>query len=368
MIKRFKIQCSILFQKLKRPLNNCKNRYFLDQEIKNINLLEHSSFQNKAGTLIVKCDDIGDYLVWQNTWKYFIQNANSPLFFIGNIVWKSLFEKFNIGAAKTFWIDKKQWGNESYRNEWYKLVNELNVETAITPLFTRNNQLDDLLIYASNAKNKIAWYNKDNLHNTPIFIQEIKSSTKHTLEYFRNIEFANQLYNLKNEFVIEQLMLKKDKTNTLVIFPMANIRSKCWPLESFIKVIRSVKANYDEILLMGGQDSVAACNLIMENCCEQGLRNLSNQTSLIETLEIISKAKLLICPDTAALHMAVITNTQAIVITNGTNALRFTNYPQNVKTIYPPYFRLNLNNEKMYYSRNEIQTISYEKVIEAISS
>ncbi len=361
MLTRLKIWFSIVFQKIKQPLKRSKIKQFLNKESEVILDLPIISLPKK-GTLIVKTDDIGDYLVWQHTWQYYKTNCTEPLYFVGNSVWQPLFEKLNLQTENTFWIDKKQWGNTEYRQFWYKKIRLLNVETAITPLFTRNNQLDDLLILASNANKTIGWQNTNELHKLKIFKHQIASKTISQIEYFRNIEFVNQVFNLKIPYEIKPIVPLEARENTLLLFPVANSKSRCWAVENYIQLLQKIESKFNAIYLMGGTDSVDTNSQIETALNLEKIKNYSRKTSLLETIEMVNKSRLVICPDTAALHIAVLTNTPAIAISNGSNALRFVNYPKGVQAIYPPYFKLNPYKEKTFYSRSEIGTIKVEEV------
>ena len=363
-----KIWLSLLFQRIKLPFKHRKTRAFLKSEQQRIHSLLPAQVVAKKGTLIIKTDDIGDYLIWQHTWQYYQANAASPLYFVGNVVWKPLFEKFNGQTVNTFWIDKKQWDDVNYRMHWYETINNLQVETTIIPSFTRNTRIEDLLALASNATNTIGWNNKNLACQLNIINQGITPVITHQLEYFRNTAFVNQVFNLKISDNIESIVPEMERQNTLVVFSVANMRSKCWPVQHYVELISKMAHQFDTICLLGGQDSVEANAQIEAALKLEKVKNYSQQTTLLQTIEMVSKCRLVICPDTAALHMAVLTNTPVIVKSNGVNALRFVNYPKNVTAIFPPYFRLNPNKDKTMYSRSEINTIKVEHVLQAINN
>jgi ADP-heptose:LPS heptosyltransferase len=95
--------------------------------------------------------------------------------------------------------------------------------------------------------------------------------------------------------------------------------------------------------------------------------NRSNKTSLSELFDLIAESKLVISPDTAAMHMAILGNTPLIAITNGTMWQRFTNYEPFIDSFYklitPPHVVLDKNKMKINFTRAEINEIKVAEVV-----
>jgi ADP-heptose:LPS heptosyltransferase len=380
LVSNIRYALSKVVQSIKRPAQVKRLGAFIQQEKETIrHLPAEKPQQEKKGTLIIKCDDIGDFLIWQQVIPSIRENAGSPVYFVGNKVNRELVETWFDFADHYIWIDKSKWEDAAYRLSTYREVRSLNAAKAFTTLFTRNLRLDDMLLTASDANERIAW---DMSHHAyyPGLSEELRECTTSTvmspvkteLEYFRNIEFINRVYGLQQEKQFKPLFPDFGKQNRLAVVPVASAASKCWKPENFIQVIRQVAPLFDSIILLGGPDGLEACNQIEKNCNNLRIMNFCGQTSLPELIPFIGESRLLLCPDTFALHTAMLTATDTVLLTNGTNWQRFTNYAPYISSrltvIYPPGFREDPGVVKLVYSRSEINGIRPETVIEAIRS
>lgn len=365
MLQRIK-----MFSKNRRLSKNIENEM---KEIGNMPL----NTKNKAGTLIVKCDDIGDFILWQHTIEHFKEKASRPFYFVGNKVLQEYYETAFPFADKAIWIDKSKWKEADYRQSMYNEVASFNAEIAITTCFTRNLFLDDMLILSSQASQKIAWSMKHHIYyqtwlqQDNFLTQVIESENIHLLEYFRNIEFVEKVYNcsIPKEIIAVKNPVKKSQ---LIIVPLASVPSKSWGVENIIATIQQIDLHFDKIILVGGPDAVAACTEIEQSIQNNKIINLANKTSLSELFDLIAQSKLVISPDTAAMHMAILSKTPLIAIANGTMWQRFTNYQPYVNSFYklitPPHVSMQENKLKIHFTRAEINEITIVEVVNAVNT
>lgn len=365
MLQRIK-----MFSKNRRLSKNIENEM---KEIGNMPL----NTKNKAGTLIVKCDDIGDFILWQHTIEHFKEKASRPFYFVGNKVLQEYYETAFPFADKAIWIDKSKWKEADYRQSMYNEVASFNAEIAITTCFTRNLFLDDMLVLSSQASRKIAWSMKHHIYyqtwlqQDNFLTQVIESENIHLLEYFRNIEFVEKVYNysIPKEITTIKNPVKK---NQLIIVPLASVPSKSWGVENIIATIQQIDLHFEKIILVGGPDAVAACTEIEKSIQNNKIINLANKTSLSELFDLIAQSKLVISPDTAAMHMAILSKTPLIAIANGTMWQRFTNYQPYVNSFYklitPPHVSMQENKLKIHFTRAEINEITIVEVVNAVNT
>lgn len=331
----------------------------------------------KAGTLIVKCDDIGDFILWQHTIEYFKKKASYPIYFVGNKVLKEYYETEFPFADKVIWIDKSKWKEVAYRTLIYQDIASLNAEIAISTCFTRNLFLDDMLVLSSQASQKIAWSMKHHIYyanwlqQNNFLTQVIESNHLYMLEYFRNLELVEKVYECSIPKEIKTIE-KLDKKNQLVIVPLASVPSKSWDIKNIIATIEQVSTHFEKIILVGGPDSIATCAEIEKALQNNKLINRSNKTNLSELFDLIAESKLVISPDTAAMHMAILSKTPLIAITNGTMWQRFTNYQPYMNSFYklitPPHVVMQKNKLKINFTRAEINEIKVAEVVNAVNT
>jgi len=331
---------------------------------------------NSAGTLIIKCDDIGDFLVWQQVIPVLEKYAPKPLMFVGNIAVRSLYEQYFDFADTALWIDKKQWGDVAYRQSMYNKVRQFNPQMALTPLFTRNFVMDDMLLLASHAPQRFVWHR----HHHAYFPQmslldaligtQIVSQQPIKLEYFRNLEFVSKVFNIPVEEKLKPLFPDFKKYKTLIVVPVASAGSKTWKAEFFARTISAVINDFDKCILLGGANGVEAAKVICQLMDSPKIINLVNQTQLYEAFAFIGEASVLLTLDTFASHIGVLTATNTVMISNGTNAQRFADYAPYIASkfiaIFPPHYKVDPNRLKLRYSSSEIQTIRVETVVRTI--
>lgn len=374
---RLQLAASSLIQSFKARKTLKKINEQVAYDLKLLTSLTSPSSQ-KAGTLIVKCDDIGDFLVWQQVIPAIVQHAPKPLVFVGNLAIKPLYENYFDFADSVIWIDKKQWGDSNYRLSVYQKVNLIQAELAFTPLFTRNFIMDDLILAASGAPKRFVWDRKFhayfpemNLLDNHTGVQ-VNTETPIKLEYFRNIEFVSKVFNVKMEEDFKVLFPDFKKYRTLIVVPVASAGSKTWSAENFARTISAVINDFDKCILIAGPNGVEAANTICQLAGSPKIINLVNQTQLYEAFAFIGEASVLLTLDTFASHVGVLTATNTVLISNGTNWQRFANYAPYVSTkfisIMPPHVDPSDKKLKLRYSSSEINTIKVETVVRAIKS
>lgn len=377
LLHKIRFNLSSLVQFIKKPGRLKELESFVNSEIAYLDQLP-ANVGDRHGTLIIKCDDIGDLFMWQQVIPAIVQHAEKPLYFVTTKVNKPLVEHFFDFADRYIYIDKSKWGDKEYCHEQYQAIYSLNAKVAFTPLFTRNLKMDDLLMLASGANKRIAWDMRHHAYfpsfkfSRPVTTETIVSDQAIELEYFRNIEFIEKLYQVNLPHVIQPMFPTFGKQDRLVVVPVSNAPSKCWDPALFAKVISAVSSRFGSIIMLGGPNSIEACKQIEEKCNLPNLMNLAGETQLHELVPFIGESRLLLCADTFALHIAIQTNTDLVLVSNGTNWQRFSHYKpyvkSEVKVVYPDFFHEEFEKVKLVYSRSEINAIKPEKVIKAIET
>lgn len=375
MLAQISVLVSGVLNSIKYKRNKLRLSTFIQEEIETISAID-KPIGIAAGTVIIKCDDIGDFLLWQQVIPVLKLKAERPITFVGNATIKPLLETWFDFADSYIWINKSQWDDTNYRKSIYEKIRNVNAKTAFSPLFTRNFKMDDLMLFASNAENRISWNRKHHPYFPDLEIADqlnnvsIESKNAIELEYFRHIEFIEQIYKLGIEHTIIPLFPDFGKQNRLVIFPAANTKSRWWNYQNYADTIKKVAHKYDSILLLGGPNAIEYAKKIETAANEPKLMNLCGQTSLTDLMAFIGESRTLLCPDTSAMHFGVLTCTDTIVLSNGNNWQRFANYAPFVKSkftvLYPPYFKPEYGKVKLLYSSKEIQTITVDRVVEQL--
>lgn len=332
--------------------------------------------EKKKGTVIIKCDDIGDFLIWQYVIPEIEKQAIRPITFIGNQLVKPLIENWFDFADQYIWVDKSRLKEEAYKMDLYKKIRHLNAEVALEPMFTRNYLVDDMLLYATMANERIAWsrllhaYFPNARAIDKVTTRQIDSDIKVQLEYLRNFEFVSKVYNCQPDTTYKATFPSFGKQNRLVIVPVANTKSRYWQVENFIQLINEVMHKFDQILLLGGPNAIERCKQIEEGVNSPKLLNMSGKTSITEVVAFVGESRVMLSPDTFSVHVATMTATDVVVISNGNNWQRFLNYAPYVKSkveiVFHPGFKPDLNKVKTLYSSAEIKSIPVSAVKERL--
>lgn len=343
------------------------------------------SITNKI--LIIKLDDIGDYILFRNCLhklKISASMVSKNINLIGNIIWKPIFDEFDKGTVdNVIWVDKSRWKDQNYRFEIYQLVHNEAFETVYYPSVTRRLLLDELISHASNAANI---YTRSINQIGGKWESEAYLTLKNQiipLSKYTEFEFANNMYFFEILLAenwtdtVPSFNLKPTKLKRIGIFPGAAHKSKRWGATKFRSLIMNIIKEIPEyeIILLGAKSDVKRAKLILKDLIKTDkIINLTGDTSLVELIHEIAKCELLITNDTSALHIASALNIKVIALSNGVNYQRFIEYPEKrVTAIYPPSFIKALNeNNSMAISKtvaysNEIQSIKVKTVFTALS-
>ncbi len=131
----------------------------------------------------------------------------------------------------------------------------------------------------------------------------------------------------------------------VAVAPGARWETKSWLPERFAQTIDELSERPGvRCVLLGGPDEVELCKRIAHTCRSATI-NLSGQTSLGELAAVIELATLVLCHDSAAMHLAVALGRPLVCLIGPTNPLRTGPYrrPEDVVRLKldcaPCYFR-----------------------------
>lgn len=317
--------------------------------------------------LIIRLDDIGDYLLFQNFIDAYNQSnqwKGWKKFFLGNIVWKPLFERWNNKAVDdVIWVDKRKYlSDDGYRFEIWRSLREHGFDVVICPSRTRPLLLDDMCAHATGSLNTIGNSNtlihsSWNVYSDKLYKNILRVSDPFCHEFEFNRQFANwccklQLSNRKPSVLLNDSIERK---NTIICFIGASNKSKRWPNGNWKQLIDQLQKQFNfQVFIAGGKDEVGAAT---EICNDTSAINIAGKKSLVEMVEVVSESKMVISNDTMAAHLAVCCQTPLVIIANGNNYYRFTDYnflnSINVNTVYPFRFlnwRISHSHQKKPYN------------------
>lgn len=345
--------------------------------------------------LVVRVDEIGDYMLWRNFLNEIVSSPkyrDHEIHFCGNRSWKSLFEQFDASSVnKHFWIDKTRFKKDlRYRYRFLRMIYRQGYTTAINPTFSRDKRYDDSIIRAAAAKvNTGMVANRESVHpyelgyDKGLYTQLFDHPYKPIFEFYRNrmfTEFITGVYSaVVDTKVAPSLLPHYDglPEKFIVIFPGSRSKSRIWPVDNFVKVAAYLyeQKGYTAVVCGAAGDKIytdAFCKTYT-----YPLLDLTGKTSLPEMLTVLNKASMLLSVDTGSVHLAAAVGCPVTAIFNGSQYKRFAPYPKELSAhfiaVYPKQIQEELANEELVLSKYEFvidlpyNLVSPEQVIEAMS-
>ena len=304
--------------------------------------------------LIIRLDDIGDYLLFRNQLRMYKQSPrwqNHVITLLGNISWKPIFSEFDASAVDdTAWVDKKEYlGSASYRLSLWDALRRRGFGTAIAPSRTRPLLLDDLCMLAAAPLRNMG---SANTHIHPLWnqisdglYQQVFMPSDATIHEFDfNAQFTAWATGLQYEGRRPRLDSGSDLPNPspyIVCFVGASVRSRRWPVKRWVEFIELYRRHYSNRVILAGNTAVEIemARTIRERT---GTESIAGTASLLEVLRWVAGAEAVLTNDTMAAHLSATVNRPTVIIANGVNYTRFTEYSnagiENVVTVYPDVF------------------------------
>ena len=367
-----------------RPSTEILEQYLQKKKIK--------KYQNTL--IIMRTDAIGDYILFRN----FLADVRKSekfkdyrIVLFGNALWKDIAEHYD-----NEFIDEFIWFKHSDISAEYREVEILKIgyllflskaAVLVNSVISREN-IFERIASLSGAKEKVApeddYINKQAPMAGYEYDINIEIPNYHNFEFLRNQTFFKKL--LEKEYITEKLCLNpisvplldnKLPAQYVLLFPGAGATYRRWDAKNYASIAKHISGKHKlDIVLAGGKNEVELSSIIqlqMRNTCI----NLVGETTLVELVEIIRRARLLISNETSAVHIGVATNTKIICLSNGNHFGRFNPYPKEIYQeayyIYPDSIKHDIKlypeqvSEKFKYSSLiDINEISPQEVIEKV--
>lgn len=344
--------------------------------------------------LIIRIDEIGDYMLWRNFLNEITSSPtyrNYEIHFCGNKSWKSLFTHFDQTTVHTsFWIDKIKFKKElRYRYRFLRMIYRQGYYTVINPTFSRDKRYDDSIVKAAKAANRIGMVsNTESIHSYEtgydkhLYTSLFHHSERPLFEFIRNKLFTEFITGIasavENTEVPSALLPTYDglPQQYFVIFPGSRSKSRIWPTDHFIQVASYLFKTRGYTAVVCGASSDKEYTSAFCNQYSFPLLDLTGKTSLPEMLTVLKNASLLISVDTGSVHLAAAVGCTVIGIFNGSQYRRFAPYPKEINkhfyAVYPDHIEEELKNEDVVRSKYEFvidvpyAAVTAEKVIRTI--
>jgi heptosyltransferase I len=113
-----------------------------------------------------------------------------------------------------------------------------------------------------------------------------------------------------------------DPDTFVAIAPGARWETKAWPAASFVRTIESLgESDPLQVVLLGGKEDVELCEQIAAQCRNQVI-SLAGQTSIRQMIALLERASVVLCHDSAPMHVAAALGRPLVCLTGPTNPAR----------------------------------------------
>jgi len=103
---------------------------------------------------------------------------------------------------------------------------------------------------------------------------------------------------------VNSIIQKNELTKFIILAPGSVWNTKAYPIESYAKAANELIGKGYKIILIGGKSEKELCEKLKKLIGNEVV-NLSGELSIIESIELMRSAELLICNDSAPTHMGM---------------------------------------------------------------
>jgi ADP-heptose:LPS heptosyltransferase len=323
---------------------------------------QSGSMSGKA--LIIRLDEIGDYMLWRPTLKHLVQVEdlkNKELTFCGNSSWKKIFELFDASYfQKIIWIDKIHFKkNLRYRYKILKDINRSNFDIVINPTYSRDKRNDDAIVLAAASKEAFGVVkNEENMrrydagYDHQLYTRLFSGPENPLFELERNLLFAEHLLGRKASSVdwkihgdqLPNMPLKLPQPY-LVVFPGSRNPNRIWPAEYFSEVATYCQKKWNwHIVVCGGPNDKIYADAFRKDFAGE-MSDLTGLTNLPELMRVLHGANWLISVDTGVVHLAAAVGCPVSAIFNGSQYGRFAPYSPGLQHTVTPIYPIEISHE-----------------------
>jgi ADP-heptose:LPS heptosyltransferase len=304
--------------------------------------------------LVIRLDDIGDYLLFRNQLYLYKKSPRwqgYSITLLGNASWQPLFALLDSATVDhALWVNKNRYLQRAdYRLEIWRQLRAQGFDVVIAPSRTRPLLLDDMCLLAAAPTRSLGCRNT-NVHTrwnrlSDALYAELFTPTDTLLHEFHfNADFAEWACGVPSACrrpVIDHAFQPRMSGNYLLCFIGANTRSKRWPVQRWVEFIHRYREHHPgTVVLAGAGDTELRMALVIQQ--RTGADSIVGTVSLTEFLDWAAGAEAVVTNDTMAAHVAASCNRPTVIVANGVNYMRFTEYGNigmdNVLTVYPKAF------------------------------
>lgn len=311
-------------------------------------LLAVPKAQKTPSLLLIRLDLIGDFVIWLDAAQHFrrLYPAHS-ITLLAHPSWAELAQQLPHWDEVITVDSKRLIRSPLYRWRIMYQLRRKGFAMAIQPAYSRVCHVGDSLVRITGAPIRIGF--DGDLSNISVankrradrwYTHLAPARTGLLMELERNAEFVSYLacHLIQPKLPVLPVMSAVPPAPTVpycILFPGASWSGRCWPAERFAAVGRLLRERFGwQILVCGSAAEAALCGEVA-NAIGGAADNRAGKTSLVELVELVRGAALLVGNETSAVHIAAAVNTPSVCILGGGHYGRFIPYSIGLKGKLP---------------------------------
>lgn len=297
--------------------------------------------------LIVRLDQLGDFVLWLDSAKEYRKLYHEKrITLVVNQNW------YDLAKSLPYWdevigLDTIKFRiNPFYRINFLIFIRKKGFEIVICPRHSVKFTLEPPIVAVSGATQKIVCEGSFPIEKQNYFTRSIPMRPN-VHELSRNADFLRGLGRNNFKSTVQSLsILKGIDDKAIVICPGSFRKSKEWPLKRFIRLMHHLYGH-----------RIIVCNDRLIKNLPMHVIDITGRTKLMEFIDQINNASLVIANDSAPIHLAAAMDVPSICI--GVEKLgRFVPY-------YLEKYRERMVLPKLVYKQN-VKDITVEEVLNVV--
>lgn len=353
----------------------------------------HKSDNSRKKILLIKTDNIGDFILWTDSgkeYKTIFPEEEYEITLLGNSIWTDLAKKTNYFAEVIPLNRKKFMLHPFYRMKMMKEILSFSWHKVIYHSFSHEFGTGLSILKRIQSEQIITAPSDDGIDNnfwrslanrkithSPVLEKKEIHELKKNAVFIRALghkQFVDSIPDLR--FLCAPLKTELPKAY-YVIFPGASSPTRKWNESNFADLCNYIYEKTGWIgVLCGGAAEIDVTNTIIKKSKAQ-LVSFAGKTNLQEFLTVLKSSKFVVTNETSCTHMALSVKATTFCILGGGHFGRFLPFPhyENSKTPVSIYYEMDCFNcdwnckfrPTKFQAAPCIENISLKQVIHSVN-
>ncbi len=305
------------------------------------------TFKRARGLTVIRMDGIGDMVLFRPSLEHYPRAFGvdkSEITIIGCDSWKSIADQVFAGYRVITINEHAYAKNLFYRIQINLKMRMLAPKTVVSDAFFRRALMADSLVWATGAPETFVSYPYINEPTRSEFSYYLSQCSevidtglypKHELD--RHAAFISHFTKDKNLTTVPALNWPKNRADLadgppyVVLNPGSNEYGRRWPLADYVALAKWMTKRGLRVVFVGKVEESAQGETIAAAADGTTVIDLTGKTTLVDLMNLLKSAVLVVSNDTGPLHLAIGLQTATVGIVGGGHFGSFVPYPEHAK-------------------------------------